>query len=287
MIDGIYQSLICFYMSYLLFAPAVFVTESGHDVGDTSRMGVYVGCGAIAVVNAYVLLNTYRWDWLMVLLVSVSILLIWFWTGVYSAFPSSNMFYKAAPEVFQQATFWAITALTVTASLLPRFVSKAFQKLYMPRDVDIVREQVRQGKFDYLEEQAEYVPPSRTFSAASSSDASHPKQPKRDPNMEDDERPIYPPSVAPTVSTHPLRSQNGSVATEYLGQRNSLEQPPVRQSIERPRPSYDRMRCSMDRIRPSFEASNDFTSASLLSRMESSHCRYQSKRTNDITDDLR
>src|SRR5947207_7911527 len=42
MLDGIYQSLICFYMTYLLFAPAEFVTENGLNVEDRVRMGVYV-----------------------------------------------------------------------------------------------------------------------------------------------------------------------------------------------------------------------------------------------------
>lgn len=296
MLDGIYQSLICFYMTYLLFAPAVFVTDSGHDLGDTNRMGVYVACGTVVVVNVYVLMNTYRWDWLMVLLVALSILLIWFWTGVYSSFTSSDRFYKAAAEVYAQPSFWAITLLTVVACLLPRFAAKAFQKIYLPRDVDIVREQVRQGRFEHLSSE-EYVPPSskKTYSAASSdlvffSSSSFKPSParRRDPNVDDDERPMYPPSMAPTAaSTHNPRSQNGSVGTDYRPARDSLEQPAVRQSLDRPRPSYDRMRGSMDRIRPSFEASRDFTSASFLSRIESSHCRQQSRRADDITDELK
>ncbi len=100
MLDGIYQSLICFFMVYLLFSPATFVTGNGLHVNDLERMGVYVGCAAIVVVNMYVLLNTYRWDWLILVLVIISILLIWFWTGVYTAFTSSARFYKAAPQVY-------------------------------------------------------------------------------------------------------------------------------------------------------------------------------------------
>lgn len=270
MFDGIYQSLICFFMGYLLFAPAHFVTSNGLGVDDRPRMGVYIACAIVVVVNVYVLLNTYRWDWLMLLLVFISILLIWFWTGVYTSATYAAQFYKAAPQVYGQLTFWVLSLVTIFACLLPRFVAKAIQKIYLPRDVDIIREQVRLGKFDYLDQYEAYVPPAKASSAASS-DVSHPaKQPvKESTPVAEDERPIYPPSVAATGTTRNPRSQNGSDGTDYTGHRMSLDYP-TRPSFDRPRPSFDRMRVSMDRIRPSYEASPDFTSAALLTRVESS-----------------
>jgi phospholipid-translocating ATPase len=90
---------------------------------------------------------------------------------------------------------------------------------------------------------------------------------------DDDRRPLKAPSVAPTATTHNPRSQNGSDGTDYTRHRMSLEPPmevPSRKSADKPRPSFDRMRASMDRVRPSFEASRDFTSAAMLTRMESS-----------------
>jgi phospholipid-translocating ATPase len=151
MLDGLYQSVICFYMAYCLFLPGNFVTSNGLSLDERERFGAYIGPAAVVCINVYILLNTYRWDWLMILLVSISILLVWFWTGVYSSFTSSDYFYKAAAEVFGEATFWAVTSLSVILSLLPRFFIKTIQKVYFPYDVDIVREQVRQGKFDYLD----------------------------------------------------------------------------------------------------------------------------------------
>ena len=271
MFDGVYQSVICFFMPYLLFRAANFVTHDGLDINDTKRIGVYVANAVIVVVNVYILLNTYKWDWLMVLLVSISILLIWFWTGVYTAFTASTQFYKAAPEVYGQLSFWALSLLTVIICLLPRFTIKAFQKIFLPLDVDIIREQVRQGKFSYLDRYEAYVPHAKVPSA-SSSDLSQPLKghPERRVSMEEDQRPIYPPSVAATGTTRNARSQNGSDGTEYTRHKTSLEQP-TRPSFDRPRPSFDRLRSSMDQVRPSFEASNHFTSAALLTRMESSH----------------
>ncbi|KAG9815854.1 aminophospholipid-translocating P4-type ATPase, partial [Aureobasidium melanogenum] len=42
MVDGFYQSLICFFLPYLLFQPANFNTESGRNVNDYQRIGVYI-----------------------------------------------------------------------------------------------------------------------------------------------------------------------------------------------------------------------------------------------------
>ena len=315
MVDGLYQSVICFYFTYLIFLPANFNTGSGRLVNDYKRMGIYIANPTVFVVNTYILLNTYRWDWVMVLVTSISILLVWFWTGVYSSFTAGFTIYRAAQEVFGALTFWCTALLTITLCLLPRFAVKSFQKIYMPYDVDIVREQIRQGKFDYLKDlDPAKVNPTATekvaMDSASSSECSKPMQ-KHNANMSEDMRPISPPSVAPTATTgHISRSQNGSDGTDYTGHRSSIDRafPPVngigygatptitaddldgpRPSFDRPRPSFDRLRSSMDRTRPSFEASNDFTSAAYLARVESSNnaIHHTRSRTQDITNELR
>ena len=285
MADGIYQSLICWFMAYLLFAPATFVTENGLNVNDQRRMGVYVACATVVVVNIYVLINTYRWDWLMLLLVAISILLVWFWTGVYTSFSASYQFYEAASEAYGQVTFWALSLLIVVICLLPRFSAKAFQKIYMPLDVDIIREQVRQGKFKYLDSLQAYPPPS----AIASSAIAVPSQLRtrtQDRMGEEDKRPIYPPSISRTATTQNAHSQNGSDGTDYTSRRLSVE-PPQRVSFDRPRPSFDRMRQSMGEMRPSFEAINDFTSAALLTRLDSSHSQTAIRRNPPGTSSLR
>lgn len=245
MIDGVYQSVICFYFTYLVFMPATFNTESGQTVSDYKRMGVYIGHPAVFVVNFYVLLNTYRWDWFMVLMTAISILLIWFWTGVYTAFDSSFTFYEAAPQVYGQLSYWATFLLTIVVCLAPRFAAKAFQKIYLPYDIDVVREQIRQGKFDYLhgagpaEQSGGNADITKDEFSSSTSEASgkqvaaggdSKKQPAamhrghHSQAMSEDMRPIYPPSVAPTqATTHNARSHNGSDGTDYTGHRSSLD----------------------------------------------------------------
>ena len=278
MVDGIYQSAIAFFSVYLCFSPATFSTENGRGIDELKRMGIFVATIAVFAANVYVLMNTYRWDWLIVLVVAISTLFIWFWTGIYTSFTSSEQFYKAAAEVYGSLVFWAVLFVAVIICLLPRFIFKSVQKMYFPLDVDIIREQVRQGKFDYLQETEAFIPPppEKVSSMGSVSETKYKAANAR--TGDDDMRPIYPPSVAPTATTHNPRSQNGSGSTDYTF-RQSVEgipetmQPPHRISLDRPRPSFDRARMSMDRVRPSFEASNDFTSAAMLSRMESSHSR--------------
>lgn len=270
MLDGLYQSVVCFFMAYLAFQPGNFVTSNGLNIEDRVRFGIYVAHSVVVVINTYILMNTYRWDWLMLVLVIVSSVLVFFWTGVYTSFVGSAYLYKAAAEVFAQPSFWAVTALAIIMSLLPRFCIKFVQKIYYPYDVDIIREQVRQGKFDYLEKTDASHDTAVAEGSSTSSDIVKPSKHTHYPSIDEDRRPIYPPSVAPTATTHNGRSQNGSDGTEFTRHRVSLE-PPARPSIDRARPSYDRIRASMDRIRPSFEQSNDFTSAAMLTRFESSH----------------
>jgi len=268
MIDGFYQSIMCFFIPYLTFTGNTFVSFNGLDVTDRLRLGCYIAHPAVITINLYILINTYRWDWLMLLAVCLSDLFIFFWTGVYTAVPSSGMFYQAAPQVYGQLSFWAVMLLTPVICVFPRYAIKALQKVYWPYDIDIIREQVQQGKFDRLKPPATEAEEKGTSSG--SSDASRKgKKHAQFASVDEDRRPIYPPSVA----THNTRTQNGSDGTNYTQHRTSLEQVASRPrpSIERTRPSYDRMRASMDRVRASYEASNDFTTAARLSRIESSH----------------
>ena len=321
MFDGFYQSAICYFMAYLLFEPATFEAENGRGLADRGRMGVYAACVSILVINSYIMLNTYNWDWIVSLVTAISILLIWAWTGIYSSFEASFQFYRAGQEVYSTLTFWCLTLLTWVICLLPRFSIKFFQKNYRPYDIDIVREQVRQGKFDYLNEYEAYVPPKLAPSSGTSSDQpgetpireTPPQQQQhlRYPSVTESQRPIYPPSEAPTRDTKHPQSQTGSDGTDRTKPSFDISRMPVHERSESPvdrvrapyaRPSLDRLRSSFERSRQSFEqgrtsfeASRDFTSAGRLMRVESSYSNSGSpltptatnSRMRDITQDLK
>ncbi|KAK5231750.1 phospholipid transporting ATPase [Exophiala xenobiotica] len=313
MADGLYQSAICFFMAYLLFQPGTFGTENGRGIDDRTRMGVFVACSAIVVINSYILMNTYKWDWIMLLVVAISCLLVFAWTGIYSSFEASDQFYKSGAQVFGSLNFWALSLLTLVICLLPRFAVKFFQKNFRPYDIDVVREQVRQGKFKYLDEYEAYVPPKAVDISATSSEQPEDvptemngsRSHNRYPSMAESQRPIvYPPSEAPTRHPH---SQTGSDGTDrtgpsfdmsrYGGESHTPEKVRAgRPSLERVRSSFERQRQSFDKLRPSFEQSRDFSSAAMLSRYETGYSgsnysqplsALNTRRTEDIAEERR
>jgi phospholipid-translocating ATPase len=302
MVDGIYQSVASFFIPYIFVVLTTTAAQSGLDVAERTRLGCYIAHPAVFTINAYILINTYRWDWLMLLVVAISDVFIFFWTGVYTAFPYAAGFYQAAPQVYQELTFWMCLIITPAICLLPRLVVKAIQKQRFPYDVDIIREQAKRG--DYADADAaaaaatgitDGIEGGSSKSSSSSgkmSGRSRKAKHAQYASVDEDRRPIYPPSIA----THNTRTQNGSDGTNYIMQSRASaelqqefqlglqqqqhqqddigeepERAVTRPSIERCRPSYDRIRRSMDRVRPSFEASNDLTTAAGLSRIESTH----------------
>ncbi|KAG9250097.1 uncharacterized protein F5Z01DRAFT_630354 [Emericellopsis atlantica] len=290
MSDGLYQSVICFFVPYLFFQAARPVTENGLDLADRMRLGAYVAHPAVFVINGYIMMNTYQWDWILLLVVFISDMFIFLFTGIYTSIESaSGFYYRAAAEVYGELSFWAVFFLVPIMCLFPRFVVKSVQKVYFPYDVDIIREQERLGMFKHLSStplDKEVVGDNKTAGSGSSTDSSNHnnKKPRHQAfgSVDEDLRPIYPPSTVTRTTTH-QHSQNNSDSTGYTMNRMSLEIPGQQDqqgqlghragwpSVDRARPSYDRIRASMDRVRPSFEASNDFTSAARLSRIESSH----------------
>lgn len=306
MVDGIYQSAASFFIPFIFVVLTPTAAANGlGDIAERTRLGAYIAHPAVITINGYILINTYRWDWLMLLVIAISDVFIFFWTGVYTATSTSGYFYQAAPQLYQELTFWMCLLVTPAICLLPRIVIKCIQKHSFPYDVDIIREQAKQGKFADADAAGaaatgatvgvEETMSGSTASSGKTSGRSRKVKHAQYASVDEDRRPIYPPSVA----THNTRTQNGSDGTTYIMQSRAsaelqydgAEADPtttepgpgpvpggpeptaaVRPSIERARPSYDRVRRSMDRsVRASFEASSEFTSAARLSRIESTH----------------
>lgn len=271
MLDGFYQSVICYFIPYRLYYPGNFVDPSGKDISDRNRMGVLVASCAVIASNTYILMNTYRWDWLTVLINAISSLLIFFWTGIYSSFEASAQFYKSGKQTYGALNFWVLLLLTVTLALLPRFLIKSVQKVFFPLDVDIIREQITQGKFKYLDQNETFVPKAAGSAndSATSSDLGKPVDPGTRQNPFSDDQQIYAESVAPTVRTHNPRGQNGSNGTTYASSLDTTRHPHP-QEVDYVRSSAERTRHSFDRSQRSFDAAEGFTPANNLTRVESS-----------------
>ncbi|CAN6669942.1 phospholipid-transporting ATPase Dnf1p [Trichomonascus vanleenenianus] len=150
MFDGAYQSFVSFFFPYFLYWHGSFQHPEGLPINHRFWMGLAVCSIAVISCNVYVLSNQYRWDWISVLIGSVSILLVYFWSGIYSATVYSGELYQAASEMFGSCVYWAVVVLGVVACLLPHYAWMAIQRLWLPEDIDIIREQIHIGEFDHI-----------------------------------------------------------------------------------------------------------------------------------------
>lgn len=148
MVDGLYQSVISFFFPYLLFYKA-FQNPQGMTIDHRFYVGIVAACISVTACDLYVLLRQYRWDWLSLLIDIISILLVFFWTGVWSVNKNySGEFYRAGAQTLGTLGVWCCFFVAVIACLLPRFTLDFLRTNFKPTDVDIIREQVRQGKYD-------------------------------------------------------------------------------------------------------------------------------------------
>lgn len=150
MIDGLYQSLISFFFPFLTHLGGVYISESGKSLDHRFWMGITVCTIAVISCNFYIISNQYRWDIVSVIVAGISSLLVWVWTGIFSSFVGSRELYKVADHLYRSASFWAVLFAGVIAALLPHYCTMAVQKMFFPRDIDIIREQMSQGLFDNI-----------------------------------------------------------------------------------------------------------------------------------------
>ena len=99
---------------------ATFQRPDGLSLDDRQQFGILVASAAVIASNTYVLMNTYRWDWLTVLINAISSLLLYFWTGVYTSTTASAQFYNHGAEVYGSLAYWTVLFVTVVLCLRGR-----------------------------------------------------------------------------------------------------------------------------------------------------------------------
>lgn len=147
MLDGLYQSVIAFFFPYLLFYKS-FQSHLGLQIDHRFWIGVVSACISVTACNFYVLLKQYRWDWLTLLIDAISVLLVFFWTGVWSDRVYAGEFYKAGSQTLGTLSCWCCIFIGILLSVLPRFTADFLLRNFKPADIDIVREQVRNHIYD-------------------------------------------------------------------------------------------------------------------------------------------
>ena len=147
MFDGAYQSVISFFFVYLTFYKS-FQNPQGLAVDHRFWMGIVAECITVVACDAYVMLQQYRWDWLSSLICVISMLLVYFWSGVWSDRIYAGEFYKAGAQTLGTLTSWCCMFIGVIICLLPRFTYDFLKRNFAPRDIDIIRERARRGEYD-------------------------------------------------------------------------------------------------------------------------------------------
>ncbi|EPY52470.1 P-type ATPase [Schizosaccharomyces cryophilus OY26] len=138
-LDGIYQSMICFGVALFVFTAGNFVSPSGHQTESIEDIGLFISSPAIFVINTFILLNQESLDLVSVGTWLFSLVIFWFWTGVYSEILGSNAFHKTTFRVCKTLAFWVVNLLTIVLSLFPRLSAILAQKLFYPKEVDLLK----------------------------------------------------------------------------------------------------------------------------------------------------
>lgn len=158
--DALYQSFVSFFFPYWAYN-ATFQLLSGRGADHRFWVGILVTFVSCMSANLYVLMHQYRWDYLSFLAFLFSTLILFGWTGIWTAGTWSLEFYQSARVIFGLAMFWAVFVVGVIACLIPRSFYDILQKFYFPKDSDIVRERVQLGEYDKYPETYDPTDPKR------------------------------------------------------------------------------------------------------------------------------
>ncbi|KAL6302940.1 phospholipid-translocating P-type ATPase [Sparassis latifolia] len=142
MLDGLYQSVVVFFVPYLAWSLGLAVSWNGREIQSLSDFGTTVAVAAIFAANIYVGLNSRYWTVITWVVCFGSSIVMLLWIVIYSYFDSINsiMFVGEVEILFGEVTFWATVLSSVVLALAPRYIVKFVKSAYIPLDKDLVRE---------------------------------------------------------------------------------------------------------------------------------------------------
>lgn len=135
--DGFYQSLVCFYISYFVsFESTYFASGKSTSI---SNFGTIATSIAIINANIYMGLRALHWTWLHSTAIIGSPVVFIVGTIIYSLF--EGMYISGAGvELILTPFFWLCILLSVIMCQLPRFTIDYYRAYHKPSDVNILRE---------------------------------------------------------------------------------------------------------------------------------------------------
>ncbi|KAJ3720646.1 hypothetical protein C8R42DRAFT_627902 [Lentinula raphanica] len=137
--DGLYQSVVVFFIPYLVWTLGIAVSWNGKTIESLSDFGTTASVAAILAANSYVGINTHYWTVITWIVIFGSTIVMLLWITVYSFFFSSD-FINEVIILFGELTFWTTVIFSAIVALAPRFLIKFVNSAYLPLDKDIVRE---------------------------------------------------------------------------------------------------------------------------------------------------
>ncbi|KAG7095035.1 hypothetical protein E1B28_005826 [Marasmius oreades] len=137
--DGLYQSVVVFFIPYLVWTLSLTVSWNGKGLEALSEFGTTVSVAAIFAANTFVGMNTNYWTIITWLVVFGSTIVMLLWIVVYSFFFSAD-FIDEVTILFGELTFWTTIVFAVIVALAPRLICKAISTAYFPLDKEIIRE---------------------------------------------------------------------------------------------------------------------------------------------------
>ncbi|KAN0065197.1 phospholipid transporting ATPase [Thecaphora frezii] len=139
MIDAAYQGAVCYFIPWWFWTYAPMVGSDGQDMSAINFFGTSIAAAAVTTANLYAGLIAKHWTAIFWIVEVISLLSVYVWILVYSAFPVFA-YQNVGYYVMQTIAFWAIVLLITVVSLLPRFFARAWRSSFHPNELDIVRE---------------------------------------------------------------------------------------------------------------------------------------------------
>ncbi|CCD27045.1 aminophospholipid-translocating P4-type ATPase DNF2 NDAI_0J01530 [Naumovozyma dairenensis CBS 421] len=161
MFDGVYQSVICYFFPYLIYYKTDIVTSNGLGLDHRYYVGIIVTGIAVTSCNFYLLMEQYRWDWFTTFFASLSTIVYFGWTGIWTSSIASYEFWKGASRMYGSPSFWAVYFVGFLFCIFPRFTFDCFRKYLYPTDVDVIREMWKRGDFNEYPDRYDPTDPQR------------------------------------------------------------------------------------------------------------------------------
>lgn len=144
MLDASFQGAVCYFIPWWFYTYGPMIGHNGQEMGSLSLFGTTIAAGAVTTANLYAGLIAKHWTGIFWFVEIISLLSVYAWTLLYSAFPVFA-FQDVGFWLVQTVNFWAIILLITVVSLLPRFFARAWRASFHPNEHDILREAWTRG----------------------------------------------------------------------------------------------------------------------------------------------